>query len=264
MSARMAREIKLLTTEPPPGVCAWPINDCYDELSAQIQGPKGTVYEKGVFTLSVHIPPCYPFEPPQLRFITPVYHPNIDDGGRICLDILNMPPKGAWRPALNISTVLASIGLLLADPNPEDGLMTEVAAEYKLNRAAFDMKARQMVERHAAAKESTAPQSSGQNAEQISPPTASTSAATEPTKPISAPPGPSNEEAGTTANADREICACTPSTQHEGAEAASSTKENCNSCVNHELSKVAGQAEKRAAGGAPSNRLSLKKRMCVS
>lgn len=36
--------------------------------------------------------------------------------------------QGAWRPALNISTVLASIGLLLADPNPEDGLMTDVVS----------------------------------------------------------------------------------------------------------------------------------------
>ncbi|BDA50956.1 Ubiquitin-conjugating enzyme E2 T [Coccomyxa sp. Obi] len=264
MSARMAREIKLLTTEPPPGVCAWPNNDRYDELSAQIQGPKGSVYEKGVFTLSVHIPPRYPFEPPQLRFITPVYHPNIDDGGRICLDILNMPPKGAWRPALNISTVLASIGLLLADPNPEDGLMTEVAAEYKLNRAAFDMKARQMVERHAAAKESTAPESSGRNAEQNSPPAASASATTEPTEPISAPPGPSNEQMSTTANADSDTCACEPSAQHEGAGAASGAQENSNSCVNQQMSNKAGQAGKKAAGGAPSNRLSLKKRMRVS
>jgi ubiquitin-protein ligase len=31
-------------------------------------------------------------EPPKVNFETPVYHPNIDDGGRICLDLLKMPP----------------------------------------------------------------------------------------------------------------------------------------------------------------------------
>lgn len=64
-------------------------------------------------------------EPPKLRFITPVYHPNIDAEGRICLDLLNPPPKGAWKPSLNIGTLLSSIALLLADPNPDDGLVTD-------------------------------------------------------------------------------------------------------------------------------------------
>ena len=34
----------------------------------------------------------YPFEAPKVRFITPVYHPNVDSVGRICLDVLKMPP----------------------------------------------------------------------------------------------------------------------------------------------------------------------------
>lgn len=36
--------------------------------------------------------------------------------------------QGAWQPSLNISTVLTSIGLLLNEPNPDDGLMHEAVS----------------------------------------------------------------------------------------------------------------------------------------
>mmetsp|Transcript_35711 Transcript_35711/g.43084 ORF Transcript_35711/g.43084 Transcript_35711/m.43084 type:complete len:304 (+) Transcript_35711:476-1387(+) len=147
--ARMQREIKQLETSPPPGVCAWPLDGKLNHLQAQITGPDNTVYAQGVFKLDVRIPDRYPFEPPKVQFLTSIYHPNIDNGGRICLDTLNMPPKGAWRPALNVSTVLASIRLLLAEPNPDDGLMAEVSDEYKHNRAVFDAKARKLTQQHA-------------------------------------------------------------------------------------------------------------------
>lgn len=46
----------------------------------------------------------YPFEPPKVTFCTKIYHPNIDDQGRICLDLLKLPPNGSWKPSHNIST----------------------------------------------------------------------------------------------------------------------------------------------------------------
>ncbi|KAK3257864.1 hypothetical protein CYMTET_33064, partial [Cymbomonas tetramitiformis] len=146
---RMQRELRMLEASPPPGVCAWPVEGALNHLQAQIEGPEGTVYAKGIFKLDVRIPERYPFEPPKVRFLTPVYHPNIDSGGRICLDILNMPPKGAWRPALNISTVLASLGLLLSEPNADDGLMADITEQYKHDRAVFDATARRYTQDYA-------------------------------------------------------------------------------------------------------------------
>lgn len=124
-----------------------------DNLRAQILGGVNTPYEKGVFKLEVVIPERYPFEPPQIRFLTPIYHPNIDSAGRICLDILKLPPKGAWRPSLNIATVLTSIQLLMAEPNPDDPLMADISSEFKYNKPVFLKNARHWTEKYARQKQ---------------------------------------------------------------------------------------------------------------
>ncbi|CAA7404116.1 unnamed protein product [Spirodela intermedia] len=155
LNLRMQKELKLLLSDPPPGVSLLPNSDdgcstsSLSNIEARIKGPEGTVYDKGIFHVRVQIPERYPFQPPNVTFVTPVYHPNIDNGGRICLDILNLPPKGAWQPSLNISTVLTSIVILLSEPNPDDGLMCETSREYKYNRQQFDQKARSWTEKYA-------------------------------------------------------------------------------------------------------------------
>lgn len=67
--------------------------------------------------------------PPKVRFLTKIYHPNVDKLGRICLDIL----KDKWSPALQIRTVLLSIQALLSAPNPDDPLDNNVAEVWKNN-----------------------------------------------------------------------------------------------------------------------------------
>jgi len=86
--------------------------------------------------------------PPKVRFLTKIYHPNIDRLGRICLDVLKSElgpvcrvPKswlthtGNWSPALQIRTILLSIQALLGAPNPDDPLANDVAQAWKENQS---------------------------------------------------------------------------------------------------------------------------------
>lgn len=58
-------------------------------------------YEGGLFKLELFLPEEYPMSAPKVRFMTKIYHPNIDKLGRICLDIL----KGNLACAVSVSCV---------------------------------------------------------------------------------------------------------------------------------------------------------------
>jgi len=102
----------------------------------------------GIFKLELFLPDDYPMTPPKIRFLTKIYHPNIDKLGRICLDVLksmfhldrltlfSLKPLGNWSPALQIRTILLSIQALLGAPNPDDPLANDVAQRWKENEAA--------------------------------------------------------------------------------------------------------------------------------
>ena len=147
---RMKVELNLLLNQPPHGIAAYPKSeDRIDVLEAKIQGTSGTPYENGEFVLEITMPDKYPLHPPNVRFITKIYHPNIDSGGRICLDLLNMPPKGGWKPSINISTLLASIKLLMDEPNADDGLMADITEQYRNNKPLFEKIAREWTKKYA-------------------------------------------------------------------------------------------------------------------
>ncbi|CAH8254547.1 unnamed protein product [Arabidopsis lyrata] len=119
-------------------------NDIY-KWKTMIHGPRGTPYEGGIFNIDIKFPTDYPFKPPKFTFRTPIYHPNINDEGSICLDIL----KDKWTPTLTVEKVLLSITLLLEDPNPDDPLVPDIGQLFKNNRFLFDQRAREFTARHA-------------------------------------------------------------------------------------------------------------------
>lgn len=125
--------------EPVPGISATPDDDNARYFHVVVAGPSESPYEGGVFNLELFLPEEYPMSAPKVRFMTKIYHPNIDKLGRICLDIL----KDKWSPALQIRTVLLSIQALLSAPNPDDPLANDVAEQWKINEAEAIQKARE-------------------------------------------------------------------------------------------------------------------------
>ena len=136
---RINADLNEMLQNPPANCSAGPVDDNnFYEWQATIMGPRESPYQDGVFYLSITFPEEYPFKPPMIKFITKIYHCNINSRGSICLDIL----KNEWSPALTISKVLLSICSLMTDPNPDDPLVTEIAELYTNNRTLHDEKAR--------------------------------------------------------------------------------------------------------------------------
>lgn len=82
------QESERLLSDPVPGIQAQARPENLRHFDVQIMGPEQTPYSGGTFKLELFLPEEYPMEAPKVRFLTPIYHPNIDRLGRICLDIL--------------------------------------------------------------------------------------------------------------------------------------------------------------------------------
>ncbi|KAG0543262.1 hypothetical protein BDA96_02G174900 [Sorghum bicolor] len=75
---RIIKETQRLLSEPAPGISASPSEENMRYFNVMILGPSQSPYEGGVFKLELFLPEEYPMAPPKVRFLTKIYHPNID------------------------------------------------------------------------------------------------------------------------------------------------------------------------------------------
>jgi len=94
----------------------------------------------------MQFPKNYPDEPPNIKFETKIYHPNISfDDGAICI----FSKSTEWEQHRNLVTVIYSIFDLLKEPNTNHGLNNEALLLYKNNKKEFEKKAKELREKNA-------------------------------------------------------------------------------------------------------------------
>ncbi|MHA1697180.1 MAG: ubiquitin-conjugating enzyme E2 [Candidatus Helarchaeota archaeon] len=147
--SRLADEFEKIERELP---LFHPVNGNLSHYRGWIAGPINSPYENRFFELDILLPDEYPFEPPIVKFITRIWHPNVrPNTGEICNDILKISgeSKYTWSPGSDIvSVVMNIVGMLGGNFNFNSPLNPEAAREFFKSKKLFEKKARDWSERY--------------------------------------------------------------------------------------------------------------------
>ena len=75
-----------------------------------------------------------------MKFVPPLFHPNVYPSGTVCLSILD--EEKDWRPAITVKQILLGIQDLLTDPNLKDPAQAEAYTCFQQNKADYEKRVR--------------------------------------------------------------------------------------------------------------------------
>jgi len=100
------------------------------DIQCDLEGPKATPYECGIFRVKLIISNEFPTQAPKGIFITKIFHPNISEKGEICVNTL----KKDWNPSQwNLYNLFEVIKCLLIVPFPQSALNEEAGKLFMEN-----------------------------------------------------------------------------------------------------------------------------------
>ncbi|KAF9612685.1 hypothetical protein IFM89_003160 [Coptis chinensis] len=146
-----------LSKHPVDGFSAGLVDDSnIFEWSVTIIGPPDTYYDGGFYNALMTFPSDYPNNPPSVKFISEMWHPNVYPDGKVCVSILHAPgddPNGyelaseRWMPVHTVESIVVSIISMLSCPNDESPANVDAAIEWRDKKDAFKKRVGRIVRR---------------------------------------------------------------------------------------------------------------------
>jgi ubiquitin-conjugating enzyme E2 M len=86
-----------------------------------------TPYNHTKLKFQLNFPDSYPIDPPKLKCLNKIYHPNISYTGGVCLPLV----REDWSPTVSLEQIIYGLIFILLYPNGEDALEPEIGDQMK-------------------------------------------------------------------------------------------------------------------------------------
>ena len=116
--------------------------DNYFKWKATLLGPKDSSYRGGLFYLEIIFPENYPNKAPEILFLTPIYHINVnsDNNSDIKLGLFNINSANIWETSISVREMLTRLYIFFYYPNPNFSYSSEMVDEFNHNRTLYEKK----------------------------------------------------------------------------------------------------------------------------
>ena len=124
------------------------------EWDITLLGAPDSIYAGGIFHIKVIFPDDFPYKAPQLYFLTPIYHldvnprkidsPGVEHLGHLSVSFINW-----WKPDITIKEILTKLYAVFYLQTPETPYGLERAEEFRFNRPLYNIKAKYFTKKYA-------------------------------------------------------------------------------------------------------------------
>ncbi|KAJ7670709.1 hypothetical protein DFH06DRAFT_1468485 [Mycena polygramma] len=145
---RIMREIKSVVADPHPNIDLYFNDSDMSFLKIILEAPndvENCPYKGATFLLTCSLPAGYPRDPPEVRFVTFIMHPNVSKQGKVCIAELGR----LWSSDITLKEIFSLVYGTLLTPDLENPLEIQASLKYYEDDGTYALAVANAVATHA-------------------------------------------------------------------------------------------------------------------